>query len=167
MEETIISDWNKAVQKNDVVNILGDVIWSPHKEDWLRIMKSLNGCKTLIRGNHDIKQFPSELKSCLADIKDRKEVTDNGRHVIMDHYPILCYKASYNPDVWMLHGHTHTTREQDFVEKWTRELIKSKTTNSDNCGHIMNVGCMMPYMNFVPQTLDTIIEAWKCKYNIE
>ena len=30
-------------------------------------------------------------------------------------------------------------------------------TNSDNCGNIYNVGCMKPYMDYTPRTLDEII----------
>ena len=61
----------------------------------------------------------------------------------------------------MLHGHTHVTREQDFVEKWTKELRDSKQTNSDSCGNIINVGCMMPWVKYTPRTLDEIIEGSK------
>ena len=28
----------------------------------------------------------------------------------------------------------------------------------------MNVGCMMPWMDYTPRTLDEIIEAWKIRY---
>ena len=78
----------------------------------------------------------------------------------MCHYPILCYKGSYDPKTYMLHGHTHQTREQRFVEKWTKELKDSKRENSDSCGNIINVGVMMPYMNYTPRTLDEILEGY-------
>lgn len=64
---------------------------------------------------------------------------------------------------WMLHGHTHTTREQGFVETWTRELISTKMNNSDSWGHIINVGCMIH--GYIPVTLDQLIAFYNNKYN--
>ena len=34
----------------------------------------------------------------------------------------------------------------------------------DATGQIINVGCMMPYMNYIPRTFEEIIEAGKEKY---
>ena len=31
-------------------------------------------------------------------------------------------------------------------------------------GHFMNVGCMMPWMDYTPRALDEIIEAWEIRY---
>ena len=97
------------------------------------------------------------LKKMFRDIKDYKEITDAGRHVIMCHYPILLYKASYNPDCYMLCGHVHVTRENDFLNQWREELRSSKSSTAHNCGNIINVGCMMPYMGYTPRTLDELI----------
>ena len=163
MESKIVDNWNSKVDKSDTTYILGDLCWGK-EHDYIRILSQLNGNIVLIRGNHDLKQMSSTLKAKFADIKDYKEITDNGKHVILSHYPIFCYKGSYNPDIWMLHGHTHITKEQDYVEKWTKELVDEYCNVPDNCGHIMNVGCMMPYMNYTPQTLDVIINAWENKY---
>ena len=113
----------------------------------------------LIRGNHDLKEMTSSLKKMFQDIKDYKEITDGGRHVIMCHYPMLLYKSSYNPDCYMLCGHVHATRENDFLNKWRAELKNSRSLNSHNCGNIINVGCMLPYMGYTPRTLDEIIKA--------
>lgn len=164
MEKSIISNWNNVTNKNDTTYILGDFCWGL-ENDWLRVLSELNGSKVLIAGNHDLKQMSKTLRSKFADVKDYKEITDNGKHVILSHYPIMCYKGSYNPDIWMLHGHIHNTKEQSYVEKWTRELINDYKGVPDNCGHIINVGCMMPYINYTPRTLNEIIEGWKKLYN--
>ena len=102
-----------------------------------------------------MKQYSATLKKKFADIKDYKEITDDGRHVIMCHYPILLYKGSYDPKTYMLCGHVHVTRENDFLNKWKQELKDSKTDKSHNCGNIYNVGCML--YNYTPKTLDEII----------
>lgn len=158
MEEVLIDNWNGVVTEKDTTFILGDFCWGTEPE-WKRIVPQLNGDKVLIRGNHDLKSMSSGLKKMFQDIKEYKEITDDGKHVIMCHYPILLYKSSYNPDCYMLCGHVHTTRENDFLNKWREELKSSRTMNSHNCGNIINVGCMMPYMGYTPRTLQELIKA--------
>lgn len=157
MENTLISNWNSVVSNADHVYHLGDFCWGK-KDDWIKYLKLLNGNIHIIRGNHDLRDFGPDIRKYIVEISDYKEITDSEKHVIMCHYPIMCYKASYNPNCYMLHGHTHVTREQDFTEKWTKELRDTKQSNSDNCGNIINVGCMMPWINYTPRTLDEIIE---------
>ena len=119
MDDALISNWNAVVDKGDHVYHLGDFCWGK-KDAWIKYLKLLNGNIHIIKGNHDLKDYPSDVKKYIVEAVDYKEITDCGRHVIMCHYPIMCYKASYNPNCYMLHGHTHVTREQDFVEKWTK-----------------------------------------------
>lgn len=156
MEDVLIQNWNGVTDRHDTVNILGDFCWGKEPE-WKRILSLLNGNKVLIRGNHDLKEMSSGLKKMFQDVKDYKEITDEGRHVIMCHYPMLLYKASYNPDCYMLCGHVHTTRENDFLNRWRNELRRTRSERTHSCGNIINVGCMMPYMGYVPRTLDEII----------
>lgn len=143
METALIENWNSTVSAGDTTYILGDFCRGK-EPDWKRIVPLLNGNKVLIRGNHDLKEMTSSLKKMFQDIKDYKEITDGGRHVIMCHYPMLLYKSSYNPDCYMLCGHVHTTRENDFLNKWRAELKNSRSLNSHSCGNIINVGCMPP-----------------------
>ena len=158
MEEILIFNWNSVVQNGDITYILGDFCWDK-EDEWKRILRLLNGNKVLILGNHDLKNMSSELKRMFQDIKDYKEITDNQKHVIMSHYPMLFYKGDYNPNCFMLCGHVHTTRENDFLMKWCKELKDTRHYNSDSCGNIYNVGCMMPYMNYTPRTLEEIING--------
>lgn len=164
MDNALINNWNKVVSNSDMVYICGDFCWKT-EDRWIEILDQLNGSKQLIKGNHDIKSPSAKLKQRLQDIKDYKEITDNGCYVIMSHYPIMCYKGAYDEKTWMIHGHTHITREQDFVEKWTKELVESKTNSGDSCGHIINCGCMMPWMDYKPRTLDELVTAWENKYS--
>lgn len=157
MELVLVNNWNSIVKSDDITYIIGDFCWST-EDEWIRILDLLNGSKVLIRGNHDLKNMSSNLKKKFLDIKDYKEITDNQKHVVMCHYPILLYKNSYNPDCYMLCGHVHTTRENDFLNKWKYELRQSRNSNSDSCGNIYNVGCMLPDMNYKPRTLGEIIK---------
>ena len=158
MESVIVQNWNSVVQSNDTTYIIGDFCWDK-EDEWKRILKLITGSKVLILGNHDLKQMSAELKRMFQDIKDYKEITDEGRHVIMCHYPILCYKGSYDPNTYMLFGHVHNqTRESRWCDKWISELRNNRIDSYDNRGNLYNVGCMMPYMNYTPRTLNEIIK---------
>ena len=116
----------------------------------------------MIRGNHDLKQMSRKLKDKFLFIKDRHEISDCGKKLILSHYPEMAYKSSYNPNVFMLHGHIHYyPREAEHVRRWVRELQINHVYDWDNRGQIINVGCMLPYMDYTPRTLDEIICGYK------
>lgn len=169
MEECMIMLWNASVRKDDTVYILGDFCWGD-ADEWLKILRKLNGNKVLIVGNHDLKQYPTELRKEFADLQPYKEIVDNGkdncsRKVILSHYPMLFYKHSSNPKYYMLCGHVHSTVENVYLEKWTKELKSNAGAIFQPCGQIYNVGAMMPWMEYTPRTLDEIITRWN-KYHM-
>ena len=161
MNLSLINNWNNKINKLDHVFCLGDFCWGK-EDEWIEILQQLKGIKTLIKGNHDLKQMSTKCKNLFADIKDYKEINDKGRKVIMCHYPILCYKQSYQDNYYMLFGHVHNrTQESLLVEKWIKDIKQNCTENFYNKGNIYNVGCMMPWMNYTPQTLDEIIQNYQ------
>lgn len=164
MNNAIIERWNARVTDEDTVYILGDFIWLPESE-WARIVSQLNGRKVLIRGNHDPKMFSKETRRLFVDIRDKMEITDNGRHVIMSHYPELCYKSDYDPNCYMLYGHVHNSREAAYIREF-RDIIRSRIsgTRGEPLGQCIHVGCMEPYMDYTPRTLDEIIAGDKATY---
>ena len=157
-DETIMRNWNSVVTNDDLVVSLGDMHWGKDDEVY-EYVKQLNGRKIAIRGNHSIKHPSKKLRSLFEDYCDYKEITDDGRHIILSHYPIMFYKAAYNPYCYMLCGHVHTTRENSFLEQWTNELRNTRCNSGDSYGNIINVGAMMPWMDYTPRTLDEIIAA--------
>lgn len=168
MEEVMVMLWNATVRKGDTVYILGDFCWGK-ADEWLRIIRQLNGTKVLITGNHDLTTFPAELKNQFADITPFKEIVDNGkdnsgRKVLLSHYPMPFYKRANNDKYYMLCGHVHNTAENEILERLIQEFRSNQTTFSGahaaNCGQIYNVGCMMPWMEYTPRTLDEIISRW-------
>ncbi len=157
MWRVIRDNWNNAVTNDDTVYIIGDFIWAKETE-WAYYLMQLNGKKVLIRGNHDPKEFSRDTKRHFLQIKEYLEITDRGRHVILSHYPILSHKGSYNPDCYMLYGHVHNTREAVYTRE-ARNLIRQRIngTRGEPLGQVLHVGCMEPYMNYTPRTLDEII----------
>ena len=161
MEETIVKNWNERVAKDDVVYILGDFCWGK-EDEWLRIIDRLNGSKVLIRGNHDIKNLTATLKKKFRKICDYEEINDDGRRIVMCHYPILFYRSSYGKDTWHFCGHTHNrTAEELKRQEYVLDLLKSKEKDYDNKAHIINVGCMMDYVDYTPRTADELIAWWE------
>lgn len=146
MEKTIIRNWNNTVGKSDDVYILGDMIVK--KEGSGEILDALNGNKFLIRGNHD--RINAEMKERYIWIKDYAEIKDNGRHVVLCHYPIAHWKnADYG--TIHLHGHIHAGRDSRPFEEY-KALMKQRGINYE----CYNVAAMFHYMNYTPRTLDEI-----------
>ena len=152
MDAKLIENWNKAVSKDDHVYILGDFCWDKEPR-WIELLEKLNGQKTLIRGNHDI--MPQKSRRLFADVKDYKEIDDNGRKVVLSHYPIPCFKNHFY-GWYHLYGHVHISFEYSMMEH-SRYLMENLYTKP--C-EMYNVGCMLPYMNYTPRTLDEIIEGY-------
>lgn len=160
MTRVLTENWNRAVTDSDIVYILGDFCMAKEAE-WPAYLQPLAGKKVLIRGNHDLKQPGPAVKKLFLDVKEYLELTGSGKHLILSHYPIPFHKADGNPDCWMLYGHVHNTREYDFMVKLRRE-IKEQCTERGHCaGNWINIGCMMPWMDYTPRTLDEIIEREK------
>ena len=160
MNETLIHRWNSTVSRADTVYVLGDFIWE--KESlWPAWLERLTGNKVLVRGNHDPRQFSRATKRFFQDIADYKEITDTGRHVILCHYPMPFHRADYDEKCFMLYGHVHNTREYAFLEKLRKELRESHTERGHARAQFINVGCMMPWMDYTPRTLDEILDGDK------
>ena len=110
MHNTIITNWNNTVTNEDTVYILGDFCWGVDSA-WPQYLEQLKGKKVLVQGNHDIKNPSKQIKKYFLDIKPYKEITDEGRRVIMCHYPMPMYRGAYNKDIYNL--------IQDKIEKGT------------------------------------------------
>ena len=150
MDEVLIQNWNERVTADDTVNVLGDAFWK-NEENSIRIMQRLQGHKHLIQGNHD--RVKGKLRPYWESIEQYAEVNDENRLAILSHYPILFYKNQHYGAV-MLYGHVHNTREWSLVEKWKNEQWRMGIPS-----RLINVGCMMDYMNYMPRTLDELLEA--------
>lgn len=150
MNAVLVNSWNERVTEDDHVYVLGDAFWK-NEEESLKILKELKGHLHLVRGNHDA--VKGRLRFQWESIEDYMEVNDNGRFVILSHYPIPFYRNQHYGAV-MLYGHVHNTREWELVEKWQKEVW-----NVGIPSRLINVGCMTPYMKYTPRTLDEILEA--------
>ena len=103
MNEAFIESFNKVVQNNDTVYILGDLCYRIPVEEANALIKRLHGKKYLIRGNHDRKYD----ESLFEEVSDYKEISYNKKRFILMHYPLLSWKTMRFGS-YMLHGHIHS-----------------------------------------------------------
>lgn len=155
MDEYLIEQWNKKVNKDDTVNIIGDFCWGKANR-WLEILEQLKGNKVLIKGNHDLKNIPTSVKNHFQDIKERKGIQDEGRKVIMNHYPETFYWHDYDESVYMLYGHVHNT-----VEALTVEELRASIQLNLPFHKAQFYNCWCGLYDWAPATLDEIIEKHK------
>lgn len=111
MNEVLISNWNSKINPQDLVFHLGDFAFASNGE-WKRIINSLNGHIHLIVGNHDESRDPGHQAFDLFEsVSLQKHLVIDNRHVVLNHYPFLCYAGTYRkPDncTIQLHGHVHS-----------------------------------------------------------
>ena len=95
MHEVIINNWKNKVKDDDTVYILGDV-GMYHAREIGNILNNLPGRKILVTGNHDFKNIhSSSYKKTFAKITSYLEIKDNGRNVVLFHYPIEDWNGKY------------------------------------------------------------------------
>ena len=152
-DEDLIARWNSVVGIDDAVWILGDVSWYGAQKT-VEIFNRLNGIKYLCKGNHDKKlRRNKEFRDLFAEIVDYKEIEfDDDTGIVVSHYPMPCFNKHYYG--WHhLYGHVHTSFEWNMMKqvKYQMEALYDTPCN------MYNVGCMVPYMNYTPRTLEEII----------
>jgi len=163
MHEVITKKWNANVTSADHVYILGDSCWQTNSVnfDYYReLIQGLNGNKHLILGNHD-KLTKRQQAILYIEVCDYKEVQDIvfgvNKRVILSHYYMPFYNQHYRNAI-MLHGHSHNSAESEMERRMTKMLNRQGFP----C-EIYNVGCMYPYIDYAPRTLEYIIKNYDQK----
>lgn len=106
MDRAMIQNWNKVVQPEDTVYILGDFAYK-HALSLEWYVQHLMGHKHLILGNHD--RSPIELyRSLFESVQDILYLKVDGlkEEIVLFHYPILSWKRR-GKGAWHLYGHVH------------------------------------------------------------
>ena len=158
MEEGLIDNWNSVVSPEDHVYDLGDFCWQKTPE-YVRILKCLNGNKHICPGNHGV-GLSKELSKVIVDYKEYYDFTDSttGYRVICSHYPMLFYRHDSDPNVFMLCGHLHKTKEWDIMKNYVKQIRQNYVQYPDNRGQIIPVEACKPWMNYTPQTMEYLVK---------
>ena len=165
MHEFITRKWNANVSSGDQVYILGDVCWQMNGKNfgaYKELLNNLNGNKHLILGNHD-KGSLKKLQTLYVVVSDYAETQDIvsgvNKRVILSHYYMPFYNHHYR-DAIMLHGHSHNSAESEMERRITAMLNRQGYP----C-EIYNVGCMYPYIDYAPRTLQYIVDNYDSNVN--
>jgi len=129
MNEHIVNQWNKVVNKKDTTYILGDLTMEKANYE---ILNRLNGIKHVVLGNHDEGQHTKILQQYVNKIAG---MVNYKKEFILTHCPIhpceLEYRFKCN-----IHGHVHentlpdkryvnvSAEVIDYTPKLLIELIK-------------------------------------------
>lgn len=162
MHKTILDRWNGVVTNGDTVYILGDVSNRGKNEDLIAFVARLKGKKILIKGNHcDVSDY--RYKQLFYSIHDYLEITDyadkKAYRLVLSHYPILMWNGQHNGAI-LLYGHTHKSIEDIYFQKCISEMNNldfSIRREHEKEIKAINVGCMMPYMDYTPRTLSEML----------
>ena len=158
LNEYMITQWNRKVRKNDEVVVLGDLSmekWEKTKQ----VVDRLKGKIYLIQGNHD--RFVKDKDfddSRFVWVRSYAEMHDNGRKVILSHYPVMCYNGQNrlskhgNPKTYMLHGHVHDTLDQRLLEQFQEMTRNTMRGDAPIPCNLLNCFCM--YSDYQPLGLD-------------
>lgn len=160
MHDTITKKWNTEVTNADHVYIVGDCCWKVNNQNmdfYIGLLKALNGNKHLILGNHDT-CVNNRFKKLFEEVVDYKELVDNvngeNKRVILSHYYMPFYNHHYRNSI-LLHGHSHNSAESEMERRLTAMLNRQGFP----C-EIYNVGCMYPYIDYAPRTLQYIVDHY-------
>jgi len=149
-DQTLIERHNAVVKPTDVTYFLGDISWHGSKET-KEIFDQMNGKKILIKGNHDRGQY----EGIFDEILPYKEiVVSGGKTVVLCHYPIHFFNKHYY-GAFMFYGHVHNSHEWNMTESLRQDI-----ENIDVKCNMINVGCMMPYMDYTPKTFTEIVTGY-------
>lgn len=163
MNEHMIARWNEKVTARDSVYILGD--FSIAKGDATeKVIRRLQGKLHLIIGNHDrYLQDKGFDRSLFRSIEPYQEIRDNGRLVVLSHYPVFCYKGQYRPNTYMLYGHVHNTHDEALINRFIQETREttawSRYAEAPAPIPCNMINCFCMFSNYQPMTLNEWIMA--------
>lgn len=163
MNAYMIKRWNEKVNAKDEVYILGDLSIAKGKAT-NAILDQLHGRLYYIIGNHDAFLSDPEFDAGhFRWIKPYAEIHDNGRSVILSHYPTFCYNGQYHrkdgvPSAYMLYGHVHNTHDEKLINQFIKETratkVKSKYDEEKRNIPCQMINCFCMFSDYQPLTLD-------------
>ena len=167
MNQVMIQKWNEKVRDCDETVILGDFSFGDAMQT-NALLSQLNGKKYLIEGNHDrYLQYRRFDKDLFGWIRPYEELHDNGRKVILSHYPVMCYNGQYRtnesgePKTYMLYGHVHNTRDELLVDqliRMTRQTLFVDFSGNEKTIPCNMINCFCVFSDYEPLSLDEWIE---------
>ena len=157
-DKLIIENINKVVTPQDNLYLLGDVSYY-NPQETAELLQQIN-CRNrfLLLGNHDRWAKDGRCKKLFQGIYDIKQIEDDGKQVVLCHYPQMMWKGQHR-GIIHLYGHVHNSSEEYDYQEFLKELdnrIKVRDGDRYKPVRAYNVGCML--WDYKPVTLKEIIE---------
>lgn len=103
----LIDLWNRSVSESDTVYHLGDFGLGLNPQTLASILRSLNGKKILIQGNHDRKALKNQrFRDAWSEVHEYLDLRVDKLRFILMHYPIESWNGMRRGAIH-LHGHSH------------------------------------------------------------
>ena len=91
-----------------------------------------------------------------------KEISDDGRKVILSHYPIMFYNGQFRKDTYMLYGHVHNSFDEklinDFIKLGEQQKRPTKGCEEGVFTPFRMINCFCMFSGYTPLSLDEWIE---------
>ena len=142
MDNTLITNWNSVVGKDDNVYIVGDFCYENEKPaKWY--LEQLKGKKHLLIGNHDTDIIENyiEFRKYFESINQMFVVKDENNYIVICHYP-MCEWSGFNNGYYHFYGHIHNKKN----------IAYGIMRNFDTA---FNVGAEI--LDYTPRTFDEVI----------
>jgi calcineurin-like phosphoesterase family protein len=104
MDAFLISNWNRLVEKRDVVYVIGDFIWGGF-ENWKKYSGQLKGDIRLVLGNHD---NANSARKLLKHVYEYKMISIERQKIALFHYGMRTWDRARKGS-WHLYGHSHNS----------------------------------------------------------
>ncbi len=137
-DDFIINEWNNVVKENDRVFILGDIMFSGNHD------------QPLVRETNKFNRFNDKIYIA-PNIFEPKVFIDNSKKpekVVMCHYPMLSWNASYHGRK-LFYGHVHSNTPSHYNDG-------SIIIKDDKLPSAYNVSADL--LGFVPKSFQEVIK---------
>lgn len=104
MDEALIDNWNRHINKDDTVYHLGDFVFGGISK-WENIIPRLKGKIHLVVGNHDNDKVLKKIPHYFESIENIIVKKIDKQHLFLFHYPI---EVGLTPNAYSIHGHIHS-----------------------------------------------------------
>lgn len=132
MNSEMIEKWNSVVGQDDLVFYLGDLSAGlAGRYEMLRgVIRSLNGAKILVRGNHDHQPDEWYVDAGFKSVHKTLRVGD----VFLTHFPLVNMVENgfdftgHEGFSWVLHGHVHRVDVPNFEDHFNVAVDRNSFT---------------------------------------
>lgn len=104
-DKCIVENHNKIVKPTDHFWFIGDLSLGDLKQAEL-MLRSMNGIKHFIKGNHDHDETIDIYKRCGAYYGEQITIVIDGQKIINNHCRMYVWPNSHHGS-WNVHGHSH------------------------------------------------------------